>query len=109
MRDLRACPGWDGQWGVLPFHQTIRGALYGRQLLTGDQVRSALEQCENGKAPTGEGAKFGPRVATRRHSGGENYIFADGHVRWMHFQQTLNAEGGTEGSMWVQHLMRYVP
>jgi prepilin-type processing-associated H-X9-DG protein len=78
-------------------------------LLSGDQVRSALEQCENGKTPTGEGAKFGPRVATRRHSGGENYIFADGHVHWMHFQQTLNAEDGTDGSMWVQHLMRFAP
>jgi prepilin-type N-terminal cleavage/methylation domain-containing protein/prepilin-type processing-associated H-X9-DG protein len=109
MRDLRACPGWDGQWGVLPFQQTIRGKLYGTQLLTGAQVQTALEQCENGKTPTGEGAKFAPRVATRRHTGGENYIFADGHARWMRFQQTLGPDGGTEGSMWVQQLMRYAP
>jgi prepilin-type N-terminal cleavage/methylation domain-containing protein/prepilin-type processing-associated H-X9-DG protein len=109
MRDLRACPGWEGQWGVLPFHQTIRGKLYGTQLLTGEQVQKALEQCENGKTPTGEGAKFAPRVATRRHTGGENYIFADGHARWMRFQQTLGPDGGTAGSMWVQHLLRYVP
>src|SRR5688500_12314957 len=44
MRDLRACPGWEGQWGVLPFHATIRRGLYGSQLLTGQQVLSALEQ-----------------------------------------------------------------
>jgi prepilin-type processing-associated H-X9-DG protein len=78
-------------------------------LLSGQQVLSALEQCEQGKAPTGEGAKFGPRVATGRHTGGENYIFADGHARWMRFRQTLGPDGGTEGSMWVQVLMRHVP
>jgi prepilin-type N-terminal cleavage/methylation domain-containing protein/prepilin-type processing-associated H-X9-DG protein len=109
MRDLNAFPGWQGQWGVLPFHATIRRGLYGSQLLTGKQVLSALDQCEAGKTPTGEGSKFAPRVATRRHTGGENYIFADGHAKWMRFRQTLNPEGGTEGSMWVQTLMRHTP
>jgi hypothetical protein len=36
-------------------------------------------------------------------------MFADGHAKWMRFRQTLNPEGGTEGSMWVQVLMRHVP
>jgi prepilin-type N-terminal cleavage/methylation domain-containing protein/prepilin-type processing-associated H-X9-DG protein len=106
MRDVGAWPGWTGYWGVLPFDQTIRAGLYGTQLLTGDQVASALAAAEAGKAPSGEGSKFGPRVATHRHTGGENYIFADGHARWMTFQQTLNpTTGGTDGSMWVQTLL----
>ena len=38
---------------------------------------------------------------------GENYIFADGHAHWMQFRRTLNPQtGGTEGSMWMQHLLR---
>jgi prepilin-type N-terminal cleavage/methylation domain-containing protein/prepilin-type processing-associated H-X9-DG protein len=109
MRDMDACPGWTGQWGVLPFRATIRQGLYGRQLLTGEQVRTALDQCEQRKPQTGEGSKFAPRVATGRHTGGANYIFLDGHAKWMCFRQTLNPEGGTEGSMWVQVLMRHVP
>ena len=107
MRDIGAWPGWTGYWGVHPFRISSPLSLYGQQLLTGDQVMKALEAAEAGKAPSGEGAKFGPRVATRRHSGGENYIFADGHAHWMQFRQTLNpTTGGTEGSMWMQHLLR---
>ena len=30
-------------------------------------------------------------------------------VKWMRFRQTLSPEGGTEGSLWVQALMRHVP
>jgi prepilin-type processing-associated H-X9-DG protein len=75
-------------------------------LLTGDEVMKDLVAAEAGKAPTGEGQKFGPRVGTKRHNGGENYIFADGHARQMIFQQTLNpTTGGTEGSMWMQTLL----
>jgi prepilin-type processing-associated H-X9-DG protein len=105
MRDLGAWPGWTGYWGVLPFDQTIRPGLYGQQTLTGDQVSSALQAAEAGKVPPGEGSKFGPRVATLRHTGGENYIFADGHAHWMMFRQTLGPSGGTDGSMWVQPLL----
>src|SRR5260370_3752397 len=80
MRDIGAWPGWTGYWGVMPFHQSSPKGLYGRQLLTGDEVASALDAAEAGKSPgTGQGYKFGPRVGTRRHNGGENYIFADGH------------------------------
>src|ERR1043166_9160799 len=66
-------------------------------------VSQALAAAEAGKVPPGEGGKFGPRVATKRHSGGEIYIFADGHVHWMMFRQTLHPQtGGTEGSMRIQ-------
>jgi prepilin-type N-terminal cleavage/methylation domain-containing protein/prepilin-type processing-associated H-X9-DG protein len=106
MRDVGAYPGWAGYWGVLPFQATIRAGLYGTQTLSGDQVMSALTAAEAGKAPSGEGQKFGPRVATLRHNGGENYIFADGHAHWMTFRRTLNpTTGGTEGSMWIQPLL----
>jgi prepilin-type N-terminal cleavage/methylation domain-containing protein/prepilin-type processing-associated H-X9-DG protein len=106
MRDIGAWPGWTGYWGVMPFQATDRKGLYGRQFLTGDMVMSALEAAEAGKAPRGEGWKFAPRVGTRRHNGGENYIFADGHAHWMQFRRTLNPQtGGTEGSMWMQHLL----
>jgi prepilin-type processing-associated H-X9-DG protein len=107
MRDIGAWPGWTGYWGVMPFQMTERKGLYGRQLLSGEQVMKALEAAEAGKVPTGEGAKFAPRVATRRHNGGENYIFTDGHAHWMMFRKTLNPQtGGTEGSMWMQHLLQ---
>jgi prepilin-type N-terminal cleavage/methylation domain-containing protein/prepilin-type processing-associated H-X9-DG protein len=106
MRDIGAWPGWTGYWGVMPFQMTERKGLYGRQLLSAEQVNSALEAAEAGKVPRGEGAKFAPRIGTRRHTGGENYIFADGHARWMMFRKTLNPEtGGTEGSKWMQHLL----
>jgi prepilin-type N-terminal cleavage/methylation domain-containing protein len=106
MRDGGAWPGWGGYWGVLPFQATIRKGVYGQQTLSGDQVSTALAAAEAGKVPPGEGAKFGPRVATHRHVGGENYIFADGHAHWMMFRQTLNpTTGGTDGSMWIQPLL----
>ena len=106
MRDIGAWPGWTGYWGVMPFHQTSPKGLYGRQLLTGDEVMKDLDAAEAGNSPSGQGAKFGPRVGTRRHNGGENYIFPDGHARWMLFRRTLNpTTGGTEGSMWMQPLL----
>ena len=73
--------------------------------LTGAEVIAALDLAEAGKtADAGQGGKFGPRVGTLRHNGGENYIFADGHARHMRFRQTLNPQtGGTEGSMWMQY------
>jgi prepilin-type processing-associated H-X9-DG protein len=74
--------------------------------LTAAEVLTPLDQCEQAKAPSGEGAKFGPRVGTRRHNDGENYVFADSHARWMRFRQTLGPTGGTDGSMWVQALLR---
>jgi prepilin-type N-terminal cleavage/methylation domain-containing protein/prepilin-type processing-associated H-X9-DG protein len=107
MRDVGAWPGWTGYWGVHPFRISSPLRLYGQQFLTGEEVLKALEAAEAGKAPPGEGAKFAPRVATGRHTGGENYIFADGHAHWMPFRRTLNPQtGGTEGSMWMQHLLR---
>jgi prepilin-type processing-associated H-X9-DG protein len=57
----------------------------------------------------GDRADHERRVATRRHNDGENYFFCDGHAKWMQFRQTLNVEGGTEGSMGVGVLMRHVP
>jgi prepilin-type N-terminal cleavage/methylation domain-containing protein/prepilin-type processing-associated H-X9-DG protein len=106
MRDIGAWRGWTGYWGVMPFHKDSPRGLYGRQYLTGDEVTKALDAAEAGKAPPGQGEKFGPRVGTLRHNGGENYIFADGHAHHMRFRQTLNpATGGTEGSMWMQHLL----
>jgi prepilin-type N-terminal cleavage/methylation domain-containing protein/prepilin-type processing-associated H-X9-DG protein len=104
MRDIGAWKGWTGYWGVMPWHQTSSNANYGAEYLTGDEVAKDLAAAEAGNAPTGQGAKFGPRVGTKRHNGGENYIFADGHARHMIFQQTLNpTTGGTEGSMWMQY------
>lgn len=29
-------------------------------------------------------------LATRRHSGGANYLFVDSHVKWMRFEQTIS-------------------
>jgi prepilin-type N-terminal cleavage/methylation domain-containing protein/prepilin-type processing-associated H-X9-DG protein len=104
MRDIGAWKGWTGYWGVMPWHQTSPNATYGADYLTGDEVAKDLAAAEAGNAPTGQGAKFGPRVGTLRHNGGENYIFADGHARHMLFRQTLNPQtGGTEGSMWMQY------
>lgn len=104
MRDIGAWKGWTGYWGVMPWHQTSSNANYGAEYLTGDEVAKDLAAAEAGNAPTGQGAKFGPRVGTLRHNGGENYIFADGHARHMRFRQTLNPQtGGTQGSMWMQY------
>jgi prepilin-type processing-associated H-X9-DG protein len=106
MRDIGAWQGWTGYWGVMPFHANSTNAKYGTEYLTGDEVAKDLDLAEAGKAPTGQGQKFGPRVATLRHNGGENYIFADGHARHLIFRQTLNPQtGGTEGSMWMQTLL----
>jgi prepilin-type N-terminal cleavage/methylation domain-containing protein/prepilin-type processing-associated H-X9-DG protein len=106
MRDIGAWPGWTGYWGVMPFQANAPKGPYGNTLLSGAEVAKDLDAAEAGKAPTGQGAKFGPRVGTRRHNGGENYIFADGHARWMMFRRTLNpTTGGTEGSMWMQPLL----
>src|SRR5437867_1409361 len=104
MRDIGAWKGWTGYWGVMPWHQASPRGKYGTEYLTGDEVMKALEAAEAGKAPPGQGEKFGPRVGTLRHNGGENYIFADGHAHHMRFRQTLNPQtGGTEGSMWMQY------
>src|SRR5438552_8282782 len=88
MREIGAWKGWTGYWGVMPFHKDSPYGHYGRELLTGPEVLNALDAAEAGNAPPGQGEKFGPRVGTRRHNGGENYIFADGHARWMRFRQT---------------------
>ena len=104
MRDIGAWKGWTGYWGVMPWHKDSAVGKYGTEYLTGAEVMTALEAAEAGKAPPGQGEKFGPRVGTLRHNGGENYIFADGHARHMRFRQTLNPQtGGTEGSMWMQY------
>ena len=29
-------------------------------------------------------------IATTRHGGGANYVFADGHAGWKRFEQTLS-------------------
>gem|GEM_PF-6369152 len=37
----------------------------------------------------------GPKtVAYRRHNGGSNYVFADGHARWLRFEQTFQQQVG---------------
>ena len=107
MRDIGAWKGWTGYWGVMPWHQASPKGKYGTEYLTGDEVMKDLLAAEAGNAATGQGQKFGPRVGTLRHNGGENYIFADGHAHHMRFRQTLNPQtGGTEGSMWMQPLLR---
>src|SRR2546423_10326922 len=99
MRDIGAWKGWTGYWGVMPWHQNSPKGKYGTEYLTGDEVMKDLLAAEAGNAATGQGQKFGPRVGTLRHNGGENYIFADGHARHMRVRQTLNPQtGGTEGS-----------
>lgn len=104
MRDIGAWKGWTGYWGVMPWHQSSPKGKYGTEYLTGDEVMKDLLAAEAGNAATGQGQKFGPRVGTLRHNGGEDYIFADGHARHMRFRQTLNPQtGGTEGSMWMQY------
>jgi len=107
MRDIGAWKGWTGYWGVMPWHQNSAKGKYGTEYLTGDEVAKAVDLAEAGKdASAGQGGKFGPRVGTLRHNGGENYIFADGHARHMRFRQTLNPQtGGTEGSMWMQYVL----
>ena len=107
MRDIGAWKGWTGYWGVMPWHKDSPVGKYGTEYLTGDEVIKALDLAEAGKdASAGQGGKFGPRVGTLRHNGGENYIFADGHARHMRFRQTLNPQtGGTEGSMWMQYVL----
>src|SRR5207249_1184017 len=71
MRDIGAWKGWTGYWGVMPFHKDSPKGKYGREYLTGAEVTTALDAAEAGKAPPGQGEKFGPRVGTRRHTGGE--------------------------------------
>jgi prepilin-type N-terminal cleavage/methylation domain-containing protein/prepilin-type processing-associated H-X9-DG protein len=38
---------------------------------------------------TTELAKLKSEIAVDRHHGGSNYAFMDGHVKWMHFEQTV--------------------
>src|SRR5438874_1451016 len=72
MRDIGAWKGWTGYWGVMPWHQDSPKGKYGTEYLSGAEVTAALDAAEAGKAPPGQGGKFGPRVGTLRHNGGEN-------------------------------------
>lgn len=39
-------------------------------------------------SPWNGAAELRDEIATRRHLDGANYLFVDGHTRWMHFDQT---------------------
>jgi prepilin-type N-terminal cleavage/methylation domain-containing protein/prepilin-type processing-associated H-X9-DG protein len=36
-----------------------------------------------------DSAEFQPHIETERHLGGSNYLFADGHVKWLRWEKTL--------------------
>jgi prepilin-type N-terminal cleavage/methylation domain-containing protein/prepilin-type processing-associated H-X9-DG protein len=40
------------------------------------------------------------RVQWDRHSGGSNYVFFDGHAKWLHLEQTLNPDNFLWGDRW---------
>lgn len=46
--------------------------------------------CNDGEFLYGQNG--GP-AASRGHSGGSNYVFADGHAKWMHYEQTVQQQG----------------
>jgi prepilin-type N-terminal cleavage/methylation domain-containing protein/prepilin-type processing-associated H-X9-DG protein len=101
MRDIGEWPGWEGYWGVMPWPSAYKPTL---RRLTYQEVIGPYESAKAKKAPSGVGDKFAPRVASERHSGGANYIFADGHVQWMKFMRTVDPNGQktTDNWMWMQ-------
>lgn len=101
MRDIGDWPGWTGYWGVMPWPSAYQPVL---RRLTYKEVMQAYEDARTGKAPTGVGDKMAPRVAPERHSGGANYIFADGHTKWMKFLKTVDPDNrqSTDHWMWMQ-------
>ncbi len=40
-------------------------------------------------------AEFADHIAQNRHFDGSNYLFADGHVKWMHWSQTIAPIGNS--------------
>ena len=104
MRDVGAWPGWEGYWGVMPWPSTDPYPPVLRRL-TYDEVMSSYQSAQARKAPGGAGSKMAPRIAVSRHKGGENYIFADGHTKWMKFLQTIDPNGtkSTDNWMWMAH------
>jgi len=47
------------------------------------------------------------RIKWDRHSGGSNYIFADGHAKWFRLEQTLNPQNFLWGDKWYPALEAY--
>ena len=101
MRDIGEWPGWQGYWGVMPWPSAYKPVL---RRLTYKEVMQGYESAKARKAPSGVGDKMAPRVAAERHNGGANYIFADGHAKWMKFLKTVDPNGmqTTDQWMWMQ-------
>jgi prepilin-type N-terminal cleavage/methylation domain-containing protein/prepilin-type processing-associated H-X9-DG protein len=59
----------------------------GFQALTPADANTAFNSC---KASNASGQHHIAYVAPQRHSGGSNYMFADGHAKWYRLEQTLN-------------------
>ncbi|MBW3623077.1 MAG: DUF1559 domain-containing protein [Armatimonadetes bacterium] len=108
MRDIGEWPGWSGYWGVMPWPSAYRPVL---RRLTYQEVIGPYQSARNRQAPNGVGDKFAPRVATERHGGGANYIFADGHAKWMKFLLTVDPDGKntTDRWMWSQREFHLAP
>jgi prepilin-type N-terminal cleavage/methylation domain-containing protein/prepilin-type processing-associated H-X9-DG protein len=108
MRDIGDWPGWTGYWGVMPWPVDYSPVL---RRLTYKEVMQGYQDAQAKKTPTGEGNKMAPRIAPDRHGGGANYIFADGHTKWMKFLQTVDPNGSqtTDHWMWMQRDFDYAP
>jgi prepilin-type N-terminal cleavage/methylation domain-containing protein/prepilin-type processing-associated H-X9-DG protein len=104
MRDIGDWPGWEGYWGVMPWPSTSPYPPTLRRL-TYSEVMKSYDAVQLKKAPPTPGDKLAPRVSVSRHNGGENYIFADGHVKWLRFLKTVDPDGAgnTDHWMWSQH------
>jgi prepilin-type N-terminal cleavage/methylation domain-containing protein/prepilin-type processing-associated H-X9-DG protein len=108
MRDMEDWPGWEGRWGVMPWPSASPYPATLRRL-TYAEVLKAFEAAQAGKAPSAPGDKLAPRVATDRHNGGANSIFADGHVRWMKFLKTLDPNGRGDTDQWMRSQKEFHP
>jgi prepilin-type processing-associated H-X9-DG protein len=98
MRDAGDWPGWNGFWGAQPYPNDY--AVNFRRL-TYEEVLSDYRTAKAKETPAGQGKKLAPRLATERHQGGANYVFADGHVKWMRFWDTVDPEGWRTTKNWL--------
>ncbi|MBI5831912.1 MAG: hypothetical protein HZB16_06285 [Armatimonadetes bacterium] len=78
-RPANATNPWDNDAGAAASYNT----------LTAGEAQAAFAAAAAATAPLGEGEAHIKYTSPDRHTGGSNYCFADGHVKWMKFDQAL--------------------
>ena len=78
-RPANACTPWDNDSAASASYTT----------LTAGEAQAAFDAAAAATAPLGEGEAHIKYTSPDRHTGGANYCFADGHVKWMKYDTAL--------------------